>query len=72
MAKMFWWYDMYADVDYAVTPRPIYRADGRQLPDIHAAFREEYDGHISMQRRPRHSPWRATDVQTLLLAHLFD
>ena len=33
---MFWWYNMYADVDYAVTPRPIYRADGRKLPDIHA------------------------------------
>lgn len=37
VAKMFWWYNMYADVDYAVTPRPIYRADGRKLPDIHAA-----------------------------------
>ncbi|MBV1859170.1 MAG: alkaline phosphatase family protein [Nannocystaceae bacterium] len=36
VAKMFWWYNMYADVDYAVTPRPIYRADGRKLPDIHA------------------------------------
>lgn len=37
VAKMFWWYNMYADVDFAVTPRPIYRADGRKLPDIHAA-----------------------------------
>ncbi|MGH1342034.1 MAG: alkaline phosphatase family protein [Nannocystales bacterium] len=37
VAKMFWWYNMYADVDYAVTPRPIYRADGRKLPDIHAS-----------------------------------
>jgi len=37
VAKMFWWYNMYADVDYAVTPRPIYRADGRKLPDIHSA-----------------------------------
>lgn len=36
VAKMFWWYNMYADVDYAATPRPIYRADGRKLPDIHA------------------------------------
>lgn len=35
-AKMFWWYNMYADVDFAVTPRPIYRADGRKLPDVHA------------------------------------
>src|SRR6185369_493684 len=34
-AKLFWWYNMYADVDWAVTPRPIYKADGRKLPDIH-------------------------------------
>ena len=34
-AKLFWWYNMYADVDYAVTPRPMYLADGRKLPDIH-------------------------------------
>ena len=27
---------MYADVDWAVTPRPMYPADGRKLPDIHA------------------------------------
>lgn len=35
-AKLFWWYNMYADVDWAVTPRPMYPADGRKLPDIHA------------------------------------
>jgi predicted AlkP superfamily pyrophosphatase or phosphodiesterase len=35
VAKLFWWYNMYADVDWAVTPRPIYRADGRKLPDVH-------------------------------------
>ncbi len=34
-AKLFWWYNMYASVDWSVTPRPIYRADGRKLPDIH-------------------------------------
>lgn len=34
-AKLFWWYNMYADVDVAVTPRPMYLADGRKLPDIH-------------------------------------
>jgi len=34
-AQMFWWYNMYAKVDWAVTPRPIYKADGRKLPDIH-------------------------------------
>lgn len=33
-AKMFWWYNMYSSADYAVTPRPMYPADGRKLPDI--------------------------------------
>ena len=30
-AKMFWWYNMYADVEYSVTPRPAYPADGRKI-----------------------------------------
>ena len=34
-ANLFWWFNMYSSVDYAVTPRPIYRADGSKLPDIH-------------------------------------
>jgi predicted AlkP superfamily pyrophosphatase or phosphodiesterase len=34
-AQLLWWYNMYADVDIAVTPRPMYLADGRKLPDIH-------------------------------------
>lgn len=34
-AQMFWWYNMYADVDFAVTPRPIYPADGRKIPSIY-------------------------------------
>ena len=34
-ANMFWWYNMYSTVDYAVTPRPLYLSDGRKLPDIH-------------------------------------
>ena len=32
---MFWWYNMYASADYAVTPRPIYKADGRKIPDVY-------------------------------------
>lgn len=35
-ANMFWWYNMYSSVDIAVTPRPLYPADGRKLPDIHS------------------------------------
>ena len=34
-ANLFGWYNMYSSVDYAVTPRPIYCADGKKLPDIY-------------------------------------
>jgi len=33
-ANLFWWFNMYSAVDYAVTPRPMYPADGRKIPDI--------------------------------------
>jgi predicted AlkP superfamily pyrophosphatase or phosphodiesterase len=35
VAKMFWWFNMHAAVDAAVTPRPVYPADGRKLPSIY-------------------------------------
>lgn len=35
-SNMFWWYNMYSSVDFAVTPRPLYPSDGRKLPDIHS------------------------------------
>lgn len=34
-ANLFWWYNMHSSVDYAVTPRPMYPADGRKIPDIY-------------------------------------
>ncbi|MBW4663209.1 MAG: alkaline phosphatase family protein [Chroococcus sp. CMT-3BRIN-NPC107] len=34
-ANLFWWYNMYSSVDYAVTPRPMYPADGQKIPDIY-------------------------------------
>ena len=34
-ANVFWWYNMYSSVDYSVTPRPMYPADGRKLPDVY-------------------------------------
>ncbi len=34
-AKLFWWFNMYSTATYAVTPRPVYPADGRKLPDIY-------------------------------------
>ncbi len=36
-AQLFWWYNMYASVDYSLTPRPIYRADGGKIFDIYGA-----------------------------------
>jgi predicted AlkP superfamily pyrophosphatase or phosphodiesterase len=43
-ANLFWWYNMYSSADIAVTPRPMYPADGRKIPDIYtqpANLREE-------------------------------
>ena len=36
-AQLFWWYNMYAAVDYSLTPRPIYRADGGKIFDVYGA-----------------------------------
>ena len=35
-ANLFWWFNMYSSVDWSVTPRPIYPADGRKIPDIYS------------------------------------
>ncbi|MCA9541439.1 MAG: alkaline phosphatase family protein [Myxococcales bacterium] len=35
VAQMFWWYNMYADVDWSATPRPVYPADGRKIPSVY-------------------------------------
>jgi predicted AlkP superfamily pyrophosphatase or phosphodiesterase len=34
-ANLFWWYNMYSSAEFSVTPRPIYKADGRKLPDVY-------------------------------------
>ena len=39
-ANLFWWYNMYSTVDYAITPRPMYPADGRKIPDIYTQPQE--------------------------------
>jgi predicted AlkP superfamily pyrophosphatase or phosphodiesterase len=36
-ANLFWWYNMYSTVDYSITPRPMYPADGRKLFDVYTA-----------------------------------
>jgi predicted AlkP superfamily pyrophosphatase or phosphodiesterase len=48
-AKLFWWYNMYSSADIAITPRPMYLADGRKLPDIYthpAELRDELQGTL--------------------------
>ena len=34
-ANSFWWYNMVSDADWSITPRPVYCADGRKLPDCY-------------------------------------
>jgi predicted AlkP superfamily pyrophosphatase or phosphodiesterase len=34
-ANMFWWFNMHSTAEVSVTPRPIYKADGRKIPDIY-------------------------------------
>ena len=50
-AKMFWWYNMYATADWSATPRPMYPADGRKIPDHYAypmALRDELSARFGM------------------------
>jgi len=35
-AQMFWWFNMYSTADWSATPRPIYPADGRKIPDLYS------------------------------------
>jgi predicted AlkP superfamily pyrophosphatase or phosphodiesterase len=34
-ANLFWWFNIGASHDIGVTPRPIYKSDGRKLPDCY-------------------------------------
>ncbi len=34
-AQLFWWFNMYSGVDWSITPRPLYPADGRKIFDIY-------------------------------------
>lgn len=42
-AKMFWWYNMYSTADWSATPRPMYPADGRKIPDHYSYPPELHD-----------------------------
>ncbi|MFC1751206.1 alkaline phosphatase family protein [Pseudomonadota bacterium] len=35
-SKLFWWYNMYADVAHSITPRPHYPADGRKVMGLYS------------------------------------
>lgn len=43
VANIGWWYNMYSGADYTVTPRPMYPADGRKLPDCYTQPQELRD-----------------------------
>lgn len=57
-AKLFWWYNMYAPVEWSVTPRPCYPADGRKIFDSYSEPPELKD---ELQRQlgvfPLHRFW---------------
>jgi predicted AlkP superfamily pyrophosphatase or phosphodiesterase len=36
IANCFWWFNMYSSVDYSITPRPMYPADGRKIFDVYS------------------------------------
>jgi predicted AlkP superfamily pyrophosphatase or phosphodiesterase len=43
VANLCWWYAMGASVDFTVTPRPVYHADGRKSPDCYTDPPELHD-----------------------------
>lgn len=63
-AKMFWWYNMYSSATWSVTPRPLYPADGRKLPDVYSTpieLRDELQAKLGTF--PLFSFWGpATDI----------
>jgi predicted AlkP superfamily pyrophosphatase or phosphodiesterase len=51
VAKLFWWYNMYSSADISVTPRPMYTADGRKLPDVYTdppELRDQLSAELGM------------------------
>lgn len=48
-AKIFWWWNMGADVTWSVTPRPFYPADGRKILSVYSQpleYREELESEL--------------------------
>ncbi|RPI88770.1 MAG: alkaline phosphatase family protein [Planctomycetaceae bacterium] len=56
VAKMFWWYNMYADVNWSMTPRPSYPADGRKIFDSYsqpADLRDQLQSRLGVFPLPK-------------------
>ncbi len=56
VAKMFWWYNMYANVNWSMTPRPSYPADGRKVFDSYsqpAGLRDELQSRLGVFPLPK-------------------
>jgi len=66
VAKMFWWYNMYANVNWSMTPRPSYPADGRKVFDSYsqpAGLRDELQSRHGVF--PLHRFWGpGADIQS--------
>ena len=48
-AKLFWWWNMGARVDWSITPRPFYPADGRKILSVYTTppeLQEETEGAL--------------------------
>ena len=57
-AKLFWWYNMYANVEWSMTPRPSYPSDGRKIFDSYsqpATLRDELQSKLGVF--PLHRFW---------------
>jgi len=57
-AKVFWWFNMYSNVDYSITPRPMYPSDGSKEFDVYTRpmeMREEIKSELGSF--PFHSFW---------------
>ena len=55
---MFWWYNMYVDVNWSMTPRPSYPADGRKVFDSYSqpvGLRDELQAKLGVF--PLHRFW---------------
>lgn len=46
-AKVFWWWNMGAGVDWSITPRPFYPADGRKIVAVYGA---PHDYAVGLER----------------------